>query len=131
MPSTFAQRVLSVLKGRRLTRAEYVGLLGQLYHFSAAAQVNLRLVIDRINDPALSTWFVRHAREERGHHRWAEEDLRDLGETIPLPLPATLRLIRHMGRWPSGPGRIWCWGSPASPRTCPPCSIPPCCCRTG
>ena len=103
MPNSFAQRVLSVLNGRRLTRREYVGLLGQLYHFSAAAQVHLRQVIDRVDDPALSRWFVQHAREENGHHRWAEQDLRDLGQKIPLPLPATLRLIRHMEEVAGGP----------------------------
>lgn len=103
IPNSFAQRVLSVLDGRRLTRLEYVGLLGQLYHFSAAAQVHLRQVIDRVDDPALSRWFVHHAREENGHHRWAEQDLRDLGEIIPLPLPATLRLIRHMEEVARGP----------------------------
>ena len=103
MPIAFAERVVSLLNGRRLTRREYVGLLGQLYYFSAAAQVHLRQVIDRIDDPALSRWFVHHAAEERGHHRWAEQDLRDLGEAIPLPLPATVRLMAHMDEVASGP----------------------------
>jgi hypothetical protein len=103
MPSALAERVLSVLNGNRLTRRQYVGLLGQLYHFSAAAQRHLRQVFNRIDDPALSQWFVQHAREENGHHRWAEQDLKDLGEEIPFPLPATLRLIRHIGEVAGGP----------------------------
>src|SRR5690349_21642429 len=78
MPNAFGERALSVLKGNRLTRQQYVGLLGQLYHFSAAAQKHLRRVSDRIDDPGLARWFVQHAREENGHHRWAELDLRDL-----------------------------------------------------
>ena len=103
MPSALAQRVLLVLNGKRLTRQQYVGLLGQLYHFSAAAQRHLRQVSARIDDPALSQWFVQHAREENGHHRWAEQDLRDLGEAIPLPLAATLRLIHRIGEVAGGP----------------------------
>jgi len=103
MPNAFGERVLSVLKGNRLTRQQYVGLLGQLYHFSAAAQRHLRQVFNRIDDPALSRWFVQHAREENGHHRWAELDLRDLGEAIPPPLPATLRVIRRIGEIAGGP----------------------------
>lgn len=103
MPSTLAPRVLSELNGKRLTRRQYVGLLGQLYHFSAAAQTHLRRVFNRIDDPALSRWFVQHAREENGHHRWAEQDLKDLGEAIPPPLPATLRLIRRIEEVAAGP----------------------------
>src|SRR4029077_5659301 len=54
-------------------------------------------------DPALSRWFAQHAREENGHHRWAEQDLRDLGEAFPPPFPPTLRLIRHIEEVPGGP----------------------------
>jgi hypothetical protein len=96
MPSPLADRVHETLNGRQLTRIQYIGLLGQLYHFSAAAQSHLRAVVARIDDPALSRWFTQHAREENGHHRWAEQDLRELGEAVPRPLPATLRLIRHI-----------------------------------
>ena len=103
MPGGLAERIMAVLNGKRMTRQQYVGLLGQLYHFSAAAQAHLRQVIDRIDDPALSQWFKQHAREENGHHRWAEQDLRDLGAAIPLPLPATLRLIRRIGEVAAGP----------------------------
>ncbi|MDB5292542.1 MAG: hypothetical protein JWL69_3783 [Phycisphaerales bacterium] len=101
--SGLATRLMSVLNGKRLTRRQYVGVLGQLYHFSAAAQMHLRRVIDRIDDPALSRWFVQHAREENGHHRWAEQDLTDLGEVIPPPLPSTLRLIRRIEEVAGGP----------------------------
>ena len=103
MPNAFGERVVAVLKGNRLTRPQYVGLLGQLYHFSAAAQRHLRQVFARIDDPALARWFVQHAREETGHHRWAELDLRDLGETIPPPLPETVRLIRRIEEVAGGP----------------------------
>ncbi|MDB5333452.1 MAG: hypothetical protein JWP03_4603 [Phycisphaerales bacterium] len=101
--SGLAERVMTVLNGNRLKRRQYVGLLGQLYHFSAAAQAHLRQVSDRIDDPALSQWFVRHAREENGHHRWAEQDLMDLGELIPPPLPATRRLIERIEEVANGP----------------------------
>jgi hypothetical protein len=103
MPSLLADRVQETLNGRQLTRDQYIRLLGQLYHFSAAAQAHLRAVVDRIDDPALSRWFAKHAREENGHHRWAEQDLRDLGETVSLPLPATLRLLRHIEQVAGGP----------------------------
>lgn len=103
MSSPLADRVHETLNGQPLTRDQYVGLLGQLYHFSAAAQAHLRAVVDRIDDPALARWFARHAREENGHHRWAEQDLMDLGETLPPPLPATLRLIRHIEEVAGGP----------------------------
>jgi hypothetical protein len=98
-----AERVMSALNGNRLTLRQYVGLLGQLYHFSAAAQRHLRQVITRIDDPALASWFVQHAREENGHHFWAEQDLSDLGEEVPLPLPATLGLNRRIGEVAEGP----------------------------
>ena len=52
---------------------------------------------------ALSRWFAKHAREENGHHRWAEQDLTELGETVPPPFPATLRLIRHIEQVAAGP----------------------------
>jgi Iron-containing redox enzyme len=103
MPSPLADRVHETLNGQPLTREQYVGLLGQLYHFSAAAQSHLRAVVDRIDDPALSRWFAKHAREETGHHRWAELDLKELGEAVPPPLPATLRLIRHIEQVADGP----------------------------
>jgi hypothetical protein len=103
MPSPLADRLHETLSGQRLTRDQYVGLLGQLYHFSAAAQSHLRAVVDRIDDPALSRWFARHAREENGHHRWAEQDLRELGEDVPPPFPATLRLIHHIEQVAGGP----------------------------
>jgi hypothetical protein len=95
MPSILADRVHETLNGQPLTRGQYVSLLGQLYHFSAAAQSQLRAVVDRIDDPPLSRWFAKHAREELGHHCWAKQDLTELGESVPPPLPATLRLIRH------------------------------------
>ena len=66
MPSLLADRVQETLNGRQLTRDQYIRLLGQLYHFSAAAQAHLRAVVDRIDDPALSRWFAKHAREENG-----------------------------------------------------------------
>jgi hypothetical protein len=103
MPSLLADRVQETLNGQPLTRDQYVGLLGQLYHFSAAAQSHLRAVVDRIDDPALSRWFAKHAREEYGHHRWAEQDLTELGEAVPSALPATLRLIRHIEEIAGGP----------------------------
>jgi len=103
MPSPLADRVYARLNGRRLTREQYVGLLGQLYHFSVVAQSHLRAVADRIDDPALSSWFVRHAREENGHHRWAEQDLKDLGEVVPPPRPVTLGLVRHIEEVANGP----------------------------
>ena len=103
MPSPLADRVRETLNGQSLTRDQYVGLLGQLYHFSAAAQSHLCAVVDRIDDPALSRWFAKHAREEHGHHRWAEQDLRDLGECVAPPFPATLRLIRHIAEIANGP----------------------------
>jgi hypothetical protein len=96
MPSPLADRVHETLNGQALSRDQYIGLLGQLYHFSAAAQSHLRAVVGRIDDPALSRWFAKHAREEYGHHRWAEQDLKELGEEVPAPFPATLRLIRHI-----------------------------------
>jgi hypothetical protein len=96
-------RLVAELRGRRLTRQQYVGLLGQLYHFSAAAQQHLRQVVRRIDDPRLALWFVQHAREENGHHYWAEQDLIDLGEAVPLPLPATRALIARIGEVAEGP----------------------------
>src|SRR5580704_2572254 len=57
MPSPLADRVHETLNGQPLTRDQYVGLLGQLYHFSAAAQSHLSAVVERIDDPALSRWF--------------------------------------------------------------------------
>lgn len=98
-----AERMMAVLKGKRLTRRQYVGLLGQLYYFSAVAQRHLRQVIVRIDDPELAEWFVQHAREENGHHRWAEQDLRDLGEAVPLPLPATMALVGRIAEVAEGP----------------------------
>jgi hypothetical protein len=103
MPSELAEDVQAVLSGHPLTREQYIGLLGQLYHFSAAAQSHLREVSKRIDDPGLSRWFARHARQEHGHHLWAEQDLRDLGEEVPPPTPATLRLIRHIEEVANGP----------------------------
>jgi hypothetical protein len=103
MPTQLADHVHTVLDGRALTRDQYVGLLGQLYHFSAAAQSHLRQVVARIDDPRLAQWFARHARQEQGHHLWAEQDLRDLGEEVPPPTPATLRLIHHIEEVATGP----------------------------
>ncbi|HSZ55665.1 MAG TPA: iron-containing redox enzyme family protein [Tepidisphaeraceae bacterium] len=103
MPTELADQVHAVLDGCPLTRSQYVGLLGQLYHFSAAAQSHLREVVSRIDDPALARWFARHARQEQGHHQWAEQDLRDLGEELPSAIPATRRLIRHIEEVANGP----------------------------
>jgi hypothetical protein len=103
MPSPLADRVRETLNGEPLTRDQYVGLLGQLYYFSAAAQSHLRAVVHRIDDPALAAWFAKHAREENGHHLWAEQDLKELGEALPPPFPATLRLIRHIEQVAGGP----------------------------
>ena len=103
MPSQLADHVQTVLNGHALTRDQYIGLLGQLYHFSAAAQSHLREVGKRIDDPVLSRWFARHARQEHGHHRWAEQDLWDLGKDVPAPTPATICLIRHIEEVANGP----------------------------
>jgi len=103
MPSPLADRVREKLNGQPLTRDQYVGILGQLYHFSAAAQLHLLAVADRIDDPGLSRWFAKHAREENGHHRWAEQDLTEMGEAVRPPFPATLRLISHIEQVAGGP----------------------------
>jgi Iron-containing redox enzyme len=62
----------------------------------------VRLSIELMTPP-LSRWFAKHAREELGHHCWAKQDLTELGESVPPPLPATLRLIRHIEQVAGGP----------------------------
>lgn len=87
---------------RRLTREEYLGLLGQEYHLSLAAPENLRRAAARVSDARLARWLEQHAADEDGHHLWALRDLADLGATPPAPTEATRRLLERVAQVAGG-----------------------------
>jgi len=81
-------------QGGRLTREQYIGVLGQEYHLSRAAPANLRAAADRLaslsagksaRHQKVSDWLRKHASEEDGHFIWALQDLNDLGVKVPPP----------------------------------------------
>lgn len=95
---------MAELMRTRLSRPQYVGVLGQEYHLSSNAPRNLRLAASQVEKdlPELAAWLRHHADDEDGHHLWAEDDLADLGETIPPATDATRRLLTRVRQIASG-----------------------------
>ena len=80
----------------RLTRGQYVGLLGQLYHVAVAAPVELHMAADHLPDHALAQRLRRHGSLLEPEHHWLADDLADLGRSVPLPSSATRRLLDEL-----------------------------------
>lgn len=106
------QRVLSELTDVRAVKAllsgkpdltAYARYLANAYHYAQYSPKVMALAAARTTDshPELSRYLLHHADEEQGHHRWALEDLSDLGVSqseaeASRPVPACAAMIGYV-----------------------------------
>jgi pyrroloquinoline quinone (PQQ) biosynthesis protein C len=74
-------RAIKALFSGRPDMAAYARYLVNAYHYAQYSPKVMALAAARTTDshPELSRYLLHHADEEQGHHKWALEDLSDLG----------------------------------------------------
>ena len=109
---TLRQRVLTELNDVRGIKALFSGkpdmaayarYLVNAYHYAQYSPKVMALAASRTTDshPELSRYLLHHADEEQGHHKWALEDLSDLGvkeseARATRPVPACAAMIGYV-----------------------------------
>ena len=97
-----SNRLIQHVIAGTFTRELYIGLLRETWHFVRNTPTFILTAAARLEpgDEALRSRFIRHAREETGHDRWALDDLQALGvdpEEVrrSIPLPHTSALVAY------------------------------------
>jgi pyrroloquinoline quinone (PQQ) biosynthesis protein C len=96
-------RAIQALFSGKPDLAAYARYLVNAYHYAQYSPKVMALAAARTTDshPELSRYLLHHADEEQGHHKWALEDLSDLGvkETearATRPVPACASMIGYV-----------------------------------
>jgi pyrroloquinoline quinone (PQQ) biosynthesis protein C len=96
-------RALKALFSGKPDLAAYSRYLVNAYHYAQYSPKVMAMAAARTTDthPELSRYLLHHADEEQGHHKWALEDLSDLGvaETearAARPVPACAAMIGYV-----------------------------------
>lgn len=88
------------------SRERYVRFLHLMVHYTRFAGEELRYAASVTSNGELRELFEQLAREEHGHHRLAEADLRGLGESLDQTVPDSVLAYRTY--WASlGEGDEW------------------------
>lgn len=76
-----ATRIVGHVHAGTLTRAQYSRYLGDVLCYARHSSQVIGMAAVRLvaSHPALADYLFEHAREELGHDRWVEADLRELG----------------------------------------------------
>lgn len=76
-----ATRIVGHVQAGTLTRAQYARYLGDVLCYARHSSQVIGMAAVRLvaSHPALADYLFEHAREELGHDRWVESDLRELG----------------------------------------------------
>jgi pyrroloquinoline quinone (PQQ) biosynthesis protein C len=96
-------RVIKALFSGKPDLAAYARYLVNAYHYAQYSPKVMAMAAARTTDshPALSRYLLHHADEEQGHHKWALEDLSDLGvkeseARVTRPVPACAAMIGYV-----------------------------------
>ena len=96
-------RVIKALFSGKPDLAAYARYLVNAYHYAQYSPKVMAMAAARTTDthPALSRYLLHHADEEQGHHKWALEDLFDLGvkeseARVTRPVPACAAMIGYV-----------------------------------
>jgi pyrroloquinoline quinone (PQQ) biosynthesis protein C len=96
-------RAIKALFSGKPDMAAYARYLVNAFHYAQYSPKVMALAAARTTDthPELSRYLLHHADEEQGHHKWALEDLSDLGVTeaearAARPVPACAAMIGYV-----------------------------------